>query len=152
MPQGCENYIELNEASRNSEYQPVDQTCTSTGQCYCKEECECDRPTEDKTTPITGGGSQWYRFVPPAGVKMEELFLGGDKCGTEYTGCLEGGHPDQVGEVVARTVVFGRILPKPDYNINIKVAKCNDGSTDYFVYRLPYVKEVNQCLRYCGSY
>ena len=122
--------MEISDASRNSNFGKGSLQC-DTGHFF---------------------GNTWYRFVPPAGVKMEELFLGGDKCGTEYTGSLEGGHPEQVGEVVARTVVFGRILPKPDYNINIKVAKCNDGSTDYFVYRLPYVKEVNQCLRYCGSY
>ena len=85
-------------------------------------------------------GAGWYRFTGAAGERMADYPPGAEKCGTFWTGWLDGGHPGPEDGEVTRTVYFGQ------RTINVKVINC---SGDYFVYNL--VDTPDCSMGYCGQ-
>ena len=69
----------------------------------------------------------------------------GDRCGTDATGYLTGGHPAKYGQVVTRKVCFSYAGHKCMQSVTVKVTHCGA----FFVYQLPYAPGCY--LRYCAE-
>ena len=82
LPQHCNNYEILKEASRNRNH--------GQGQNY-------DDSLESNV---------WYRMMAPAGTKIPEKYVHLGKCGSYRSGWMNGQHPTEIGAEVQRKVCF----------------------------------------------
>jgi cysteine-rich repeat protein len=89
--------------------------------------------------------SGWYRFVEPAGTKMPDSAPPKNVCGTDATGWLQGGHPQNPGETVNRKVCFHWGSNTCNWSTNIQVTNCKD----FYVYKLNSTPACS--LAYCGE-
>ena len=121
----CQNYGSLNAADRKITYPHFHSYCDS----------------------IIGPG--WFRFEGSAGTRMPTSCPPYNRCGTDATAWIVGGHP---------TVADGQVNRKVCYHwtfrgcctwfTNIKVRNCGS----YFVYYLHGTTSNGDCsLRYCGT-
>ena len=74
----------------------------------------------------------WYRFKGAAGTKMPTTRVPAFRCGTNWSGWLDGTHPTVEDGKVKRTVCFSDRPSGCKYSIEIDVK--NRGS--YFIYNL----------------
>ena len=87
----------------------------------------------------------WYRFVGAAGTKMPTTRVPAYRCGTTYSGWLNGAHPTVENGEVLRAVCFSDISTGCRYKTQISVKNCSS----YYIYKL---YKPSQCpLRYCGT-
>ena len=120
----CYNYQILSDANRKSSYvTPV----------YGPQLC-------DKSLP-----EGWYRFVGAAGTRMPTTRVPAYRCGTDWSGWLDGAHPTVEDGVVNRKVCF------TDRTSDCKATKTtsvkNCGS--YFIYKLQPPPTCDS--RYCSA-
>ena len=87
----------------------------------------------------------WYRFVGASGTKMPTTRVPAYRCGTDWSGWLDGAHPTVEDGVVRRKVCFS------DRSTGCKSMKAttvkNCGS--YFIYKLQQPPTCNS--RYCST-
>ncbi|CAH3141728.1 unnamed protein product [Pocillopora meandrina] len=119
----CYHYKNLSEASRKINYS------TPLGSASC-----------DYQLPFG-----WYRFVGAAGTKMPTTRVPAYKCGTNWSGWLDGSHPTVEDGEVPRKVCFSGRSTGCRYSTNIFVKNCGSN----FIYEL---KRPPGCaLRYCST-
>ena len=87
----------------------------------------------------------WYRFVGASGTKMPTTRVPAYRCGTDWSGWLEGAHPTVEDGEVRRTVCFSDRSTGCRDSIEISVKTCGT----YFIYKLRQVFVCN--ARYCGT-
>ena len=87
----------------------------------------------------------WYRFVGAAGTKMPTTRVPSRRCGTDWSGWLDGSHPTVEDGKVQRTVCFSDRLSGCKDIINIFVKNCGS----YFIYEL--LKSYKCNSRFCGT-
>ena len=87
----------------------------------------------------------WYRFVGAAGTKMPTTRVPAYRCGTDWSGWLEGSHPTVEDGEVPRTVCFSDRSTGCKYTTRISVKNCGS----YFIYKQQQVPGCNS--RYCGT-
>ena len=123
----CHHYSNLSEANRNREYKTP----------------ELDTPFCDNE--LSEG---WYRFVGAAGTKMPTTRVPAYRCGTDWSGWLDGVHPTVEDGEVQMVVCFNNRqsnTPLCRYSTKIPVKNCGS----YFIYKL---REAPGCAsRYCGT-
>ena len=119
----CYNYQILSDANRKSSY------ATPHGQSLC-----------DTVLP-TG----WYRFVGAAGTKMPTTRVPPYRCGTDWSGWLDGTQPTMEEGEVLRTVCFSDRSAGCKFSSKTSVKNCGS----YFIYHLQHV--TNCASRYCGT-
>ncbi|CAH3141590.1 unnamed protein product [Pocillopora meandrina] len=86
----------------------------------------------------------WYRFVGAAGTKMPTTRVPAYRCGTDWSGWLNGTHPTVEDGKVRRTVCFSDRSTGCTYTTYISVKNCGS----YFIYKL---FQLNCNSRYCGT-
>ena len=120
----CYNYQILSDANRKNSYvTPV----------YGPQLC-------DKSLPVG-----WYRFVGAAGTRMPTTRVPAYRCGTGWSGWLDGAHPTMEDDKVYRKVCFSDRVKSCKYTKTIFVKNCGS----YFIYRL---KTPPACSsRYCSA-
>ena len=90
--------------------------------------------------------ARWYRFVGAAGTKMPTTRVPLNRCGTRFSGWLNGTHPTVEDGEVYRTVCFSKIFGGCKFSNEISVKNCGS----YFIYKLQQLPP--DCyLRYCGT-
>ena len=116
----CYHYKNLSDANRKISYDITSDLCDS---------------------QLSGG---WYRFVGAAGTKMPGTRVPAFRCGTVWSGWLDGAHPTVEDGKVKRKVCFSGRITGCKYEINISVKNCGS----YFIYKLfpPRCRS-----RYCGT-
>ena len=87
----------------------------------------------------------WYRFVGAAGTKMSTTRVPAFRCGTDWSGWLDGSHPTVKDGKVQRTVCFSDRPTGCKYSNIISVKNCGS----YFIYELQQPANCNS--RYCGT-
>ena len=87
----------------------------------------------------------WYRFVGAAGTKMPTMRVPAFRCGTDFSGWLDGAHPTMEDDKVYRKVCLSDRVPSCKYTQTIFVKNCGS----YFIYRLK--TPLGCSLRYCGA-
>ena len=87
----------------------------------------------------------WYRFVGAAGTKMPTTRVPAYRCGTTYSGWLNGAHPTVENGEVRRAVCFSYISTGCRYNAQISVKNCSS----YYIYKLYKPSNCPSC--YCGT-
>ena len=86
----------------------------------------------------------WYRFVGAAGTKMPTTRVPAYRCGTDWSGWLDGAHPTVEDGEVQRTVCFSDRSTGCRSLKSILVKNCRS----YFIYKL---FPPSSCIsRYCG--
>ena len=86
----------------------------------------------------------WYRFVGDAGTKMPTTRVPAYRCGTYWSGWLDGAHPTVEDGKVPKNVCFSDRSSGFKYSATISVKNCKS----YFIYKL----HPTSCfLRYCGT-
>ena len=120
----CQHYSNLSEANRNSK----EETPTS-GTTFCD-------------IPLAEG---WYRFVGAAGTKMPTTRVPAYRCGTNWSGWLQGAHPTVEDGEVQRMVCFNDRAESCTYFRKISVKNCGS----YFIYKLYDTPGCSS--RYCGT-
>ena len=118
----CYYYKNLSEANRKVSYSTP----------FGSELCDYQLP----------GG--WYRFVGAAGTKMPTTRVPAYRCGTNWSGWLDGAHPAVEDGEVSRKVCFSDRSTGCRYIINILVKNC--GSV--YIYRFT---QPNCSSRYCST-
>ena len=117
----CQNYGSLNSGTRRTSYKWYNSYCDSSL------------------------GPGWFRFQGSGGTRMATSCTSYRRCGTYYTGWLNGGHPTVADGQVTRTVCFSSGYPCCAFSTSIKVRNCGS----YYVY---YINGTPTCnLRYCGT-
>ena len=86
----------------------------------------------------------WYRFVGAAGTKMPTTRVPAYRCGTNWSGWLDGAHPAVEDGEVSRKVCFSDRSTGCRYIINILVKNC--GSVYIYRFTQPYCSS-----RYCST-
>ena len=119
----CYNYSILDNANRESDY------VTPMKRSFC-----------DTVLPVG-----WYRFKGDAGTKMPTTRVPAYRCGTDWSGWLDGAHPTVEDGKVKRTVCFSDRPSGCTYSIEINVKNCGS----YFIYNLLSLPGCNS--RYCGT-
>ena len=119
----CYQYSNLSEANRNKDY--ITRKI---------EPMLCDNEL------LVG----WYRFVGDAGTKIPTKRVSAYRCGTAWSGWLEGAHPTLEDGEVQRTVCFSDRSAGCKYSANISVKNCGS----YFIYIL---RPTSCTSRYCGT-
>ena len=119
----CYHYKNLSDANRKKSYP------TSYGSELC-----------DNQLPEV-----WYRFVGAAGTKMPTTRVPAYRCGTDWSGWLDGAHPTVEDGEVLRKVCFSDRLSGCRYSNNIYVKNCGH----YFIYKLMAPRACD--TRYCGT-
>ena len=119
----CYHYKNLSEADRNR----IHQTPLS-GQVFCDDQL----------------AEGWYRFVGAAGIKMPTTRVPAYRCGTDFSGWLDGAHPTVEDDKVDRKVCFSDRPEGCRYTESISVKDCGS----YFIYKL---HPPNCASRYCGT-
>ena len=117
---------------------------------YYKNLSEADR----KVSYSTLSGSElcdyqltegWYRFVGAAGTKMPTTRVPAFRCGTNWSGWLDGAHPSVEYGEVSRTVCFSDRHISCKYSIKISVKNCGS----FFIYKI--FKTPSCFSRYCST-
>ena len=98
----CYNYRNLSEANRKSSYN------TPHGSELC-----------DNSLP-----EGWYRFVGAAGTKMPTTRVPAYRCGTVWSGWLDGAHPTVDDDEVSRKVCFSDRISGCRHSSTISVKNC----------------------------
>ena len=107
-----------------------------------------------KITYITPHGSELcdnqlsedlYRFVGDAGTKMPTTRVPAHRCGTGWSGWLDGAHPTVEDGKVRRTVCFSDRFTDCRFSATISVKNCGS----YFIYKLQ--KPPSCPSRYCSK-
>ena len=119
----CYNYRNLSEANRKSSY------VTPHGLMLC-----------DNSLP-----EGWYRFVGAAGTKMPTTRVPAYRCGTDWSGWLDGPHPTVDDGAVSRKVCFSDRSFGCRHSSTILVKNCGS----FFIYKL--VQTFRCPSRYCGT-
>ena len=119
----CYHYKNLTDANRKISYK------TPYGLWLC-----------DKQLP-----EGWYRFVGAAGTKMPTTRVPAHRCGTDWSGWLEGAHPTVEHGEVQKKVCFSDRSTGCKRSRHIFVKNCRS----YFIYQLQQPPECNS--RYCGT-
>ena len=120
----CYNYQNLSDADRKSSYvKPIN------GKSLC-----------DKSL-----AEGWYRFVGAAGTKMPTTRVPAYRCGTDWSGWLDGSHPTVEDGKVQRKACFSDRSTGCKKIIQISVKNCGS----YFIYKLHQPPGCE--LRYCGT-
>ena len=120
----CYNYQNLSDSRRNSEY-----VTPESGVVLC-----------DDQLP-----EGWYRFVGAAGTKMPTTRVPAYRCGTDWSGWLDGAHPTVEDGEVPRMVCFSDRSTGCKYTTRISVKNCGS----YFIYKQQQFTDCNS--RYCGT-
>ncbi|KAL9987888.1 hypothetical protein ACROYT_G002266 [Oculina patagonica] len=120
-PTECSNYTILDEFDRAKGYKGVVN--------------KCDRSL------LKG----WYRFLGLAGKQMPDACVVQERCGTQATGWLSGGHPTVAQGAVQRSVCFSWLSNCCRWSTSIRVRNCGA----FYVYELPPTPYCN--MRYCGD-
>ena len=118
----CHNYRNLSEANRKS------SIVTPDGAELC-----------DNPLPVG-----WYRFVGAAGTKMPTTRVPAYRCGTDWSGWLDGAHPAVEDGEVSRKVCFSDRTTGCRYIINILVKNCGS----FYIYRFT---QPSCSSRYCST-
>ena len=87
----------------------------------------------------------WYRFVGAAGTKMPTTRVRAYRCGTDWSGWLDGAHPTVEGGKVIRMVCFSDRSTGCKYTNKIFVKNCGS----YFIYNLFYSSSCPS--RFCST-
>ena len=87
----------------------------------------------------------WYRFVEAAGTKMPTTRVPAYRCGTNWSGWLDGAHPTAEDGKVSRKVCFSDRRTGCQYITTISVKNCGS----YFIYELFH--SPGCASRYCGT-
>ena len=87
----------------------------------------------------------WYRFVGAAGTKMPTTRVPAFRCGTDWSGWLDGAHPTVEDGEVSRMVCFSDRLTGCRHIAKISVKNCGS----YFIYKLFHSPGCDS--RYCGT-
>ena len=90
----------------------------------------------------------WYRFVRAAGTKMPTTRVPAYRCGTDWSGWLDGAHPTvEDGEAQMKFCFSNHPsrLPICKYSTTIFVKNCGS----YFIYKLHHLPGCDS--RYCGT-
>ena len=119
----CYQYKNLSDASRKSSY------ITPQYQEVC----------DDQLT------KEWHRFVGAAGTKMSTTRVPAFRCGTDWSGWLDGAHPTVEDGEILRTVCFSDRSTGCKFSTDISVKLCGS----YFIYKLHPVINCNS--RYCST-
>ena len=119
----CYNYCNLSEANRQISY------VTPHGSELC-----------DNSLP-----EGWYRFVGAAGTKMPTTRVPAYRCGTNWSGWLDGAHPTVDDDEVSRTVCFSNRVTGCKSLINILVKNCGS----FLIYKL--AQRPSCPSRFCGT-
>ena len=120
----CHNYHNLDDAKRKSSY-----PTPLSGEALCD------------TTLLEG----WYRFVGAAGTKMPTTRVPAYRCGTDWSGWLDGTHPTVDDDEVSRTVCFSNRPSGCKYLNKISVKNCGS----FYIYKLT---QPGGCeSRYCST-
>ena len=119
----CYHYNNLSDANRKISY----KTPPSSGWC-------------DKQLP-----EGWYRFVGASGTKMPTTRVPAFRCGTDFSGWLNGAHPTVEDGKVHRTVCFSDRVSGCKYSNKIFVKNCGT----YYIYQ--HFKPEKCSVRYCGT-
>ena len=100
----------------------------------------------DGWTSVDWKGAGWYRITGGAGTKLADFVVDIQKCGTDASGWMSGGHPTVFQGEVTRTVNFNYHRNSGGrWRISIRVINCNT----HYVY---YLEEVPHCvLGYCTA-
>ena len=126
LADNCYNYTNLTESDRKSNYHtPLDVPF------------RCDNEL------INIGG--WHRFVGDAGTKMPTTRVPAFRCGTGWSGWLDGAHPKVEDGEVPRDVCGSDRSTGCRLKFKILVKNCGS----YFIYKLfnPAICP----MRYCGT-
>ena len=86
----------------------------------------------------------WYRFVGAAGTKMPTTRVPAYRCGTNWSGWLDGAHPAVEDGEVSRKVCFSDRSAGCRYIINILFKNCGSFYIDRFA-------QPNCSSRYCST-
>ena len=122
----CYHYENLSEANRKIDY------ITPLGSVLC-----------DNQLP-----EGWYRFVGAAGTKLPTTHVPAYRCGTDWSGWLDGAHPTVEDGEVQRTVCFSNRPSKiPICKLSTKIFVKNCES--YLIYKLFHPPACES--RYCGT-
>ena len=125
LPQHCNNYEILKEASRNRNH--------GQGQNY-------DDSLESNV---------WYRMMAPAGTKIPEKYVHLGKCGSYRSGWMNGQHPTEIGAEVQRKVCFNYHCHLSNM---IKVTNCGEYYVYKFPERsLGMIRASKVGARYCAE-
>ena len=124
LADGCYNYSILNDSDRKNTF-----NTPTNGEVLC-----------DNLLP-----EGWYRFVGAAGTKMPTTRVPAYRCGTNWSGWLDGAHPTVEDGKVKRTVCFSDRPSGCKYSIEIYVKNCGS----YFIYNMLPPPSCNS--RYCGT-
>ena len=119
----CYQYKNLSDANRKVNYK------TPQGSELC-----------DNQLPVG-----WYRFVGAAGTKMPTTRVPAFRCGTTWSGWLDGAHPTVEDGEILRTVCFSSRFAGCKLLTDISVKICGS----YFIYKLGPVFLCDS--RYCGT-
>jgi len=131
LPSQCSNYKTMNHKSRNVKH-TAQHSCDKT-----------DWRIPGQTSPDFKGPG-WYRMLPPAGVKMSEEPVPYYRCGSHFTGWINGKHPANVGETATRKVCFNGTGNTCRHSIKTRITNCGS----YFIY---YFINTPDCyMRYCA--
>ena len=87
----------------------------------------------------------WYRFVGAAGTKMPTTRVPAYRCGTHWSGWLNGSHPTVEDGEVLRAVCFSDRFTGCKYSKVTIVKNCGS----YFIYKLQQPPGCKS--RYCGT-
>ena len=87
----------------------------------------------------------WYRFVGAAGTKMPTTRVPAYRCGTNWSGWLDGAHPTVEDDEVSRTVCFSNRVTGCKSLINILVKNCGS----FLIYKL--AQRPSCTSRFCGT-
>ena len=119
----CQNYTRLTNADRKITYGRNPRKCDS------------------------DIGPGWFRFEGLAGTRMPTSCTPVQRCSTDVTGWLKGGHPTVADGKVSKWVCFHYLDACCDWKKNISVRNCGS----YFVYYLTRT-QANKCnFRYCST-
>ena len=119
----CYNYQNLSDSTRNSDFT-----------------ADFDVVLCDDQLP-----EGWYRFVGAAGTKMPTARVPAFRCGTHWSGWLDGTQPTMEEGEVLRTVCFSDRSAGCKFSSKTSVKNCGS----YFIYHLQHV--TNCASRYCGT-
>ena len=122
LADGCYNYTNLTESKRKSDYKTTDNDN------FCDSEL------------IKG----WYRFLGGAGTKMPTTRVPPFRCGTTWSGWLDGAHPTVEDGKVKREVCFSDRKTGCTGKKNIFVKNCGS----FYIY---FLYETSCPWRYCGT-
>ena len=98
----------------------------------------------DGWTSVDWKGAGWYRITGGAGTKLADFVVDIQRCGTDASGWMSGGHPTVFQGEVTRTINFNWVN-KGRWKSSIKVINCNT----HYVY---FLEETPDCrLAYCTA-